>query len=287
MRNKKSINKYPYIILGIIHFILLMITFYKSNDRKRHVVLLLNYAGFAYIFEYFVVALFEGYVYKPHFLKHKQLDNIFGAVWSQFFYVPVAALFITVFRFGWKMKLLYSTLFLLIERWFIHLGVFKNKWWKTSYTFSLIFLSFFINDIWNEQLKNRKPFYLFVSFFNSIQVTWMNILYIFALFNKIRYGLPPFLSWKEHFKIAPLHVFLVSFLAAWWMRNDGVPAKLKTLLLMFVSYLILIKNKMLNVKKISYLHIIYFLYVQTASFFHKLVYAVDNTEDKHPVSYTK
>ncbi|WP_147534310.1 hypothetical protein [Bacillus marasmi] len=287
MRNKKSINRYPFIILGIIYFILLIITFYKSKDRKRHVVLLLNYAGFAYIFEYFVVALFDGYVYKPNFFKQKKVDSIFGAVWSQFFYVPVAALFITVFGLGWKMKLLFSTLFLLIERIFIKIGVYKNKWWKTSYTFLLILLSFFLNDKWNQQLIKRNPFYLFISFTNTIQVTWMNILYIFALFKKVRYGIPPFLSWKEHFKIAPLNVFLISLLTAWWIKDDSVMAKLKSLLVMIVADFILRKNKMLKVKRITYLPIIYFLNIKSASILRKLVYGDVNSRIEDSVSNTR
>lgn len=280
MRTKKSINKYPYIILGVIQFILLALTFYKSKDRKRHLILLLNYAGFAYIFEYIVVALFDGYVYKPNFFKQKIVDSIFGAVWSQFFYVPVSALFITVFGYGWKIKLLFSTYFVVIERLFIYLGAYKNKWWKTGYTFVFTFISFFVNDIWNEQLKKRNPFYLFCSYFNFIQVTWNNFIYLFALQKKIRYGIPPFLSWKEHFKVAPFTVYIVSFLTAWWMRADGIMPKLKSVIAMLVTDSVLIKNNLLKVKRLGYLPAKYFIIIQLASLFRKLVYGQVNKNDE-------
>lgn len=89
MRSRKRVNRYPYIILASIHFVMLVLTLYKSRNRKRDMVLFLNFAGLAYMFEYIVVALLDGYVYKPKFIKQRNLHNIFGAIWSQFFYVPV------------------------------------------------------------------------------------------------------------------------------------------------------------------------------------------------------
>ncbi|KAA9023902.1 hypothetical protein [Niallia endozanthoxylica] len=272
MKLNRQQHKYPFIILGMIHILLLILSMYKSKDRKKHTVLLLNYAGFAYTFEYIVVALLDGYVYKPNFFKNKNLDKIFGSIWSQLFYVPVTALFITVYQLGWKIKLLFGLYFVLIEKLFIFLGIFKNNWWRTGYTFLTILLSFFINDKWYEQLNKRNPFILFISFFHLIQLTWMNTIFAFAVFRKIRLGFPPFLTWKEHFKLAPLVGLFISLFSAWKMKERSYVSQCQVLILMFVIDITLLKKRMLKVKEIPVLLTIYAMVLRTAEFYRKLVY---------------
>jgi hypothetical protein len=273
MRTKQRFHKYPYIILGSIHILLLVYSFYKSKDKKKHIVLLLNYAGFAYIFEYIVVALLNGYIYKPTFINQKNLDNIFGAIWSQFFYVPVTALFITVMELGWKMKLLFSLYFVLIERLFIYLGTYKNKWWKTKYTFIMILISFFINDKWNEQLSKKNPFILFISFFNLVQVTWMNIIYIFAVLRVIRYGKWPFFTWKQHFAFAPLVGLIASLIIAWLVKSGRFITNISALLMMLIMDSIVVRKRLLKVKTpLLILPLKYSIILTAANYYRKLVY---------------
>jgi hypothetical protein len=251
---------------------MLVITLLKSRNRKRDIVLLLNYAGVAYIFEYIVIAVFKGYVYKPHFLKQRNLDNIFGAIWSQFFYVPITALFITVFNMGWKVKLFFSCYFVLIEKLFIFLGVFKNKWWRTRYTFCLIFSSFYVNDFWNEQLNKKNPQIMFITFFNLIQLTWMNMIYILAALRKIRYGFPIFLSWKEHFLVAPFFGFLISLLSTFWTRKGDFISNLLNLFTMLMVDITLIKKRLLKMKSPLILPIIYSTIIIFSNYFRNLIY---------------
>lgn len=272
MRNNRQRNRYPFIILGIIHSILLILALSKSKDRKRHIVLFLNYTGVAYLFEYIIVPLLDSYVYKPKLLKKHKLDKIFGAMLSQFFYVPVSALFITVFKLGWKIKLVFSLYFVLVEKLFIFLGVYKNKWWRTRYTFITILMSFYINDKWYEQLKKKNPFILFLSFFNLIQVTWMNLIFLFAVLKKVRYGFAPFLAWKEHFQLAPLVGFFVSIVSAWKIKEGSIASKCQALSLMLVIDLILLKKRMLKVKGTLYLPVIYLIFLGAAEYYKKLVY---------------
>ncbi|WP_078544864.1 hypothetical protein [Litchfieldia alkalitelluris] len=272
MRSNRHINKYPYIILGLIHLTMLVVTIYKSPNRKKSVVLLFNYAGFSYLFEYIVAVLCDAYAYKPNFLKQKNLDNIFGSICSQLFYVPVTALFISVFSFGWKVKLIFSLYFALIEKLFILLGSFKNHWWKTRYTFIIIFLSFFINDLWNEQLTKKNPFILFISFFNLIQVTWMNTVYILAVLGKILYGMPPYFKWEEHFKVAPFFGFLTSFVLARWLKKDALKANLKSFTFMLVKDLVLLNMRLLKTFNIATLPIIYIIMITSANKYKKLIY---------------
>ncbi len=284
MRPKQRFNKYPYIILGSIHIFLLVYSFYKSKDRKKHIVLLLNFAGFAYIFEYIVVALFDGYIYKPKFFNQKNVDKIIGAIWSQFFYVPVSALFITVMKFGWKIKLLFSFYFFLIERLFISMGIYKNKWWRTRYTFIGVLISFFINDKWNEQLNKNNPLILFISFFNLVQVTWMNTMYIFAVLKLIRYGKWPFFTWKQHFEIGPLFGLIFSLIIAWLVKTGGFISNFKALFIMVTIDSITLRMRLLKVKMpFLNLPIKYSIILIAANYYRKLVYGVPTVWKSTPL----
>ena len=272
MGTNSKVNKYPYVILGFIHLIMLFYTLYKSRDKKRHIVLLMNYIGFSYIFEYIVVALFNGYVYKPKFLRNKVLDNYFGVIFSQFFYVPITALFITVFQLGWKSKVIFSLYLILIERVFIYLRVYKNHWWKTTYTFILILVSFFLNDKWLKLLKEKNPIIMFISFFNVIQVRWMNTIYIFAVLRKIGYKQGRFNSWEEHFRIAPAIGLSISLLLAWWAKAKNTVSKGRLFLSMAIVDYILIKKGFLKVKNYFVLPLIYFILIFTLGYSKRWVY---------------
>ncbi|WP_280772078.1 hypothetical protein [Salipaludibacillus daqingensis] len=272
MNLKKNKSKYPYILLGIIHLIMLIYTFYKSKQRKKHVVLLFSFIGWAYILDYIVIVLFQGYVYTPKFLKQKDLDNIFGSIMSQFFYVPVSALFITVFGLGWKVKLVFSICYSLIEIVFIYLGIFKHNWWKTKYTFVLIFSSFFFNDRWNKMITKEYPRMLFFSLFSFVQVTWMNIIFILAVLRMIKYGKKHNHSWKTHIKVAPLFGLLFGYVTTSLVKTGGLLSEVKSFLFMFTIDLILLQKRMLKTKSFIILPFIYITTITSAKYFKKLVY---------------
>lgn len=276
MWGKKKINKYPYIILGIVHLIMLLYTFYKNKDRKKLTVLLLSYIGFAYIFEYIIVSFNQAYLYKPHFLKQKDKDNIMGAVLSQFFYVPTVALFITTFKLGWKAKLMFSVYFVLIEKLFIRLGIFKNKWWLITYTFLLIPISFVFNDKWLNYLKKGNSTVLFLSLFQMIQVTWMNMIFVLASLLKIKYGSGKIKTWKEHFIVAPI-VGLIKSLYITIFLKENFNSKINVFLVLLLTDLLLIKNRLLKVKNIGYLLIIYLFNIFFATHYRRMVYKHSNT----------
>ncbi|MDG5788526.1 hypothetical protein QA612_13650 [Evansella sp. AB-P1] len=269
MRLQQHNKKYPYIILGIIHLIMVILTFYKSKDRKNHYVLLMNFAGLAYIFEYFIAVLFKGYIYRPKIFKRKEFDNMIGAVLSQYFYVPVTALFITAFQLGWKYKLFFCLCLSLIEKMFIMLSIFEKNWWRTTYTFLLTFLSFMINDKWYKELKNKNPRILFFSYFNMVQVTWMNMTFAFALLKQIRYGTG---TLNNHIKFAPIIILPISFLISWWTKTGDFISKMKSLLLMIVTDFILIKSNLYKVKTPLVFPLKYLLFLTMANYYQKLVY---------------
>lgn len=122
-RNKK--HYMPFFLLLFFHISLLIFTFYKKKDRKFLFITLISGVGLCFIFEYFILSLFKAYRYKPKLFKNRDLDNFFGAIMSQAFFVPCTAIFLTAFKVGWKGKLLFAMFFGLIEKLFLFMGIHK------------------------------------------------------------------------------------------------------------------------------------------------------------------
>lgn len=212
---KRNANQYPFIFLTFIHVGMLLYTFYKGKDRKQLVILLLSNIAKAFLFEYIAFNIFQSYIYKPNFFKIRALDNTIGALLSQAVFVPITALFITTFKLGLKGKLLFTMYFVIIEKVFIKLGVFKTKWWRTSYTATLLPFYFLLSDFWGKHLKKRSPLVQFLTLFNSLVVINSTLLYSLAIFRKMRFGIGSNHSWREHFNIVPLYTIVLSKINTW------------------------------------------------------------------------
>lgn len=243
---KKRIHKFPFLILFMIHSVFLLFAFYKNRDRKTLFISLLSNISFAYLFEYFVLNLFQGYRYKPRILKKNYPDNILGAILSQAIFVPFTAIFITAFQLGWKIKIAFGIYFGLIENLFIRLKIYKHYWWKTMYTVILIPCYFYISDQWYKYIKNGTPIVLFISLFNCIMVTGVNILFIMANLRKFRFGLGEYYSWKEHFRIAPLYSIILSLFTTVVIKEKGWISRIKVFIFAKVLDLFIKKNKLVK-----------------------------------------
>ena len=273
MFNMHRKNKIPFLILAIIHITMLIFIFYKKkNKRKTLTILLLSNIGWAYVFDYMVVPLLNGYRYIPGLLKSKYLDNIFGAVFSQAIYVPITALFISAFQLKWKIKLCFVLYFTCIERLFISLGVYSQNWWRTIYTAVSIGVYFFLSDVWYTLLQKRNPIVLRISLFHMIQVTWVNILFILAISRKVHFGNSILHFWRNHFKIAPLYTFLLSAIITFLLKQKKWFSNIKAFFIMIVSDFLLIQFKYLRVSSYNVLLILYAVILLISTYYHKLIY---------------
>lgn len=271
---KRSANQYPFIFLTIIHVGMLLFTFYKGKDRKQLVILLLSNIAKAYLFEYIAFNIFQSYIYKPKFFKIRALDNTIGAILSQAIFVPITALFITCFKLGLKGKLLFTMYFVIIEKVFIQLGVFKTKWWRTSYTAALLPLYFLLSDYWGKHLKKRTPLVQFLTLFNSLIVINSTILYSLAIFRKLRFGIRYNHSWREHFIIVPLYTIVQAKITTWSVYKNNYFNKYIVFILRLLFDWLLKKSKILK-SKLPYLtevliHILMFFLAQVLK---RLVYS--------------
>lgn len=278
MRRQKKYNKYPYLILFIIHTSILVFSFYKNKDRKRLFLLLSSNIGFAYLFDYFVVNLFKAYSYRPAILRNKQLDEILGALFSQAIFVPFTALFITSFHLGWKFKLVTSLYFSIIEQCFVKMGIYTQYWWKTPYTMLFLPIYFWISDKWYQYLKQGTPTILFFSQFHLILISCVNLLFVRAVRRKIKFGFGYFHSWREHFILGPLYSMVLSLLTAWAMKGDKLFSQISILCFRLVVDFILIKFKWIKVnrnKKRFPNFPFHVLMMIVSRFYHQLVYKND------------
>jgi hypothetical protein len=249
MKKPKKRNKIPFIILFIIHTSMLGYSFYKSKNKKQLFTLLMADIGFAYLLEYVVLNVFHAYTYKPKVIKKNFFDNVLGAILSQGIFVPFTAVFSTGLRIGWVGKILGGVYFTLVELLFLRLKVYKHNWWRTLYTFILIPLYFKISDWWNIFLDKRNPLVRFSSLFLMILVTEANLLFLFALSRKIRFGAGRYHTWREHFIIVPLYAITLSvFSTVSFLKQNNWSAKLKVLLMTIGLDQIFIKRKVVKEK---------------------------------------
>jgi hypothetical protein len=232
MKKSKKLNKIPFIILFVIHSSMLGYSFYKSRSKKQLFTLLMADIGFAYLLEYVVLNVYQAYTYKPKVIKKNFFDNVFGAILSQGIFVPFTAIFSTVLKLGWVGKLLGGVYFTLVELLFLRLKVYKHNWWRTIYTLILIPLYFKISDWWDILLGKGNPVVRFISLFLMILVTEANLLFLFAITRKVRFGAGKFHSWKEHFIIVPLYAITLSIFSTFsFLEQNNWSAKLKVLLM--------------------------------------------------------
>ncbi|TXC86040.1 hypothetical protein FS935_18495 [Metabacillus litoralis] len=238
---KKNIlnqNSIPFFILMIIHLGMIVNLMIKKKGKIYWFVLLSN-IGFAYVFEFIVLNIFQAYKYKPAILKKSALDNIFGAILSQALFIPITATFLTATSVNWFGKLAFTIYFYLIEHLFIKLKVYKLYWWRPRYTFLLLPVAFTISDLMKSALEKNKKWAGNVVHYLSLVVVSITILFVPATMRKIRYGIGFYHSWKEHFILAPLYSFYISFVVFMNSEKSGMVQKFKTLLILcFTDYLL-------------------------------------------------
>lgn len=247
-RNHK--NRFPFLILLLIHLAIFFFTIYKKGLRNTLQSLFPN-VGMTYLFEYFVLNLFRAYVYYPKVFKEKHIDNIFGAILSQAFFVPITMTFLSLFKMGWKWKVGFTVYFFLIEQLFLRLGVYKHQWWKTVYTSSILPIAFKISDNWFHQLKEQNKIVTGLSMYLTFAVIHVNVLFYLAVSGVYRAGYKKF-SWHEHFVVNGLYTLWSS---VWYSLNGAKQSFLRSavvLVILVINDFTLIKLRFIKVWKWGY-----------------------------------
>jgi len=250
----KSKNSVPFFILFLIHTFLICLAFYKSKNKKNTFIFLGSIMGFAYLLEFFVLNLFKGYKYKPKVLKNNSLDNVFGAFLSQSIFVPFTAVYLTISKAGWGVKILGGLYFALAELLFLRLRVYKHNWWKTGYTLILIPIYFIVSDWWYYWISKKNVIVRKISLFLLIMVSETNLFLLLAIFRKIRFGCGKYHGWTEHFIITPIYSISYSIFTYLNLnKQNNLWTKLTVLLFDACLYQIFVKAKILKIKLTTYI----------------------------------
>lgn len=249
IKKKNNNNKFYYIGLIVVHTFLLIYVFCKKKNTRTIFLTFLSIVGLTYHFEYPLYIL-KAYKYKTKILKNKEQDNSFGSVLSQGLFVPTAAIFISTFQLGWKIKLLFTLYFSLIERCFLTLKIYKNNWWRTSYTSILIFTYFFISDVWYNGIRNGNKIILKITLNNSFHVIYMNLLFFLSVLKKFRYQ--PVLytkqPWYYHYAFLKIYIVVETALTTYLLGQKKKWLRVLPIFITVLSDTILRKINILKVK---------------------------------------
>ncbi|TDK56330.1 hypothetical protein E2K98_26695 [Bacillus salipaludis] len=276
MRKKKKLfnkNSTPFLILAIIHVVMFLILLKRKNHKDVWILLLSN-IGFAYLFEYPTLNLFHGYRYKPSIMKKRVFDTILGGIFSQAFYVPITATFLTLLNKNWKWKINFSIFYYSIEKLFIRLNIYKVNWWKPIYTLVLLNVYFYISDGFYKALSTKKRWAMNIAHYLAIEVVWITLMYISAMKRLIRFGRGYFHTWTEHFKIIPLYSLILSLIATITSSKAGLFYRILLPLIHIILDLILVKMDILkvNIKQFFVTCSRYFLMTFISRFFYKTIH---------------
>jgi len=242
-------NKLYYLGLIFLHSFLLFYVFYKKNNRREIFLTLLSIVGLTFHFEY-PLYIFKAYKYKTKILKNKEQDNSFGSVLSQGLFVPSAAIFISTFKCGWIVKLLFTMYFALIERCFLKLNIYKNKWWRTTYTSILIFTYFFISDAWYNGIRNGNKLILKLTLYNVLHVTYMNLLFLLSVFKKFKYQPVVFTTqpWYYHYAFVKIYIVVETLITTYFLEQKKKWKRILPILITLISDSFFYKINILKVK---------------------------------------
>lgn len=143
--------------------------------------MVITYAGMIYVFEFVILLAFDAYEYKPHILPIPYYDNALGAVVSNMFVVPVAAMLIAVFRLRLRGVLLFAFGIGGIEWLFLRLHVYEEHWWRIGYTIPSLVMFFCIAKLWLRKLNAGRSGYVFISLWMAAWSLVGTLIYALAL----------------------------------------------------------------------------------------------------------
>lgn len=179
------VNSIPYFGLILISLFLSATAWFKAKNKKL-ILLYLTNAGLIYLFEFLVLVLFKGYVYKPRIFHNTYFDNIFGANVSDGFIIPSISVLIAVFDLGFWWIAFFTLCFLGIEELFLYLGVYHHFWWKTVFTGISLPVEFFLGKwVWGVIRYNMNQFTrrLFILYFSDATIQATLFFYLAAVFH--------------------------------------------------------------------------------------------------------
>ncbi|MBW7456877.1 hypothetical protein ACFOLF_04955 [Paenibacillus sepulcri] len=176
-------NLFWYICLAVTGVGMLIFTWFKKRNFADLVTFFLSVCFFIFLCEYFVLIIFQAYVYKPGILADSFADSVAGHLISNMFVWGGSAVLIAAFALRYRWIFLFSIAFMLIEEFFNKLGIYEQNWWKTYFTGIGAFLCLSLMKVWYAKLRENRhallrnaTLLLAAGFVITIPVTMLTLL---------------------------------------------------------------------------------------------------------------
>ncbi|WP_442593736.1 hypothetical protein [Neobacillus sp. D3-1R] len=218
-------NHFWYGLITLISIIIFIITFHKTHDKK--VIPLYTFlSGITYLLEYVILVLFKSYEYHPHLLKNNYYDGLLGSIASNAFSVPMVGAFIGALNLSWKWILFIVGIFLITEKWFVHIHAYTQFWWGIIHTGIGLMICFFIAKRWYQELQGNIsiPVRFITLLFTSLLIQASTAFVLVAFFDLYHYEIGWFKNdSRDHVAFATAYILflaliftsLVSFKIKW------------------------------------------------------------------------
>ncbi|MBP2645675.1 MAG: hypothetical protein H6Q75_1115 [Firmicutes bacterium] len=156
-------NTIWYILLTITSIISIVLILYKSNNRKFDIAFGLAVLGTTFHAEFALLVTFNAYRYFPKIFNDSFLDSVLGNYISQISVASTVMLAI-IYRIPAIWNFIIAGIYLLIDALFVMLGIYRHLWYKSWYTFVLVFLALLIANKWYHRLLNYpNPFLYYLT----------------------------------------------------------------------------------------------------------------------------
>ncbi|WP_078553700.1 hypothetical protein [Bacillus alkalicellulosilyticus] len=247
-------NRYFYISLGLMSILIFTFTFFKVDKKKRKYLfpLYFTFAGFNYIFEYVVLVLLRAYGYSPKIFNNKYYDNMIGATFSQLYIVPVTGLLYSILDLKYRWSLLFTMILSLTEKWFTYKGIFKEYWWRLSYSVIGLQIFYSLTKYWSELLMKRKnKFVMYSTIFSAIFVTHSTLFfYQYTFLQTVLFRIRVFPNlYRSHITIATLYSVATSIILFMCVLTKKSVVIVATIVISCLCDFVLTNTKQIVVKK--------------------------------------
>jgi len=159
---------YWYCLLAIIGVGITAFTIYKKRDIAKlstFIVFFLFATCVAWIGEFVVLGIFNGYAYKTGIYTSPWAENILGHLILNSTFYPGTAILVAAYSLGYLWIFLIAVLYLLIEYLFLKLGIYEHHWWKYYMTGLAILIYQVLTKVWFKKMNKIQDGLLRISTF--------------------------------------------------------------------------------------------------------------------------
>jgi hypothetical protein len=272
-----------YLLIAISVFVFLF-AFFKARQPYMFATFFVM-SGLAFVLEYFVLIIGDGYQYYPEFIDNSFYDSLLGSLVSQALIIPVAAIVIAVFRMHILAIIIISIAFMLVESFFIYIKIYEQYWWKTIYTGMLLPFYFLFAKYWLSMLQKRKKGLVHFStlFFYALSINSVILFFLVLVFQTHQLNIGWF-SDPNRDHIAINTIYIVGLTAVFTLLvyfKKGVKWIAFIFSLFFILDYLLLKNDMLKIA--DWWSLAYFTLLNVVDIL--MIFVINNSIQKSDLTY--